>query len=48
MVFFDDILTEFRKMDGKKIDITQDIDMDKLKKELDRKQFESIRRRITF
>jgi len=48
MGHFDDFIRDFKRMDGMKIDITETIDMDKLQKALDRKQFENIRRRITF
>jgi hypothetical protein len=48
MGHFDDLIRDFKRMDGMKIDITETVDMDKLQKALDRKQFENIRRRITF
>tara|TARA_R100001244_G_C5171093_1_gene131659 strand:- start:4067 stop:4213 length:147 start_codon:yes stop_codon:yes gene_type:complete len=48
MVFFDDIFAEFKKMNGKKIDITQEIDIQKLSKELNRETYKDIRRKISF
>jgi hypothetical protein len=48
MGFFDDIFTEFKSMNGKKIDITQEIDIKKLSKELNRETYKDIRRKISF
>jgi hypothetical protein len=48
MGHFDDYIRDFKKLNGMKVDITETIDMDKLQKAFDRKQFEKIRRRITF
>lgn len=48
MAFFDDILEEFKSMNGKKIDITREIDIKKLSKELNRETYKDIRRKISF
>jgi len=48
MAFFDDILEEFKSMNGKKIDITREIDVKLLSKELNRETYKDIRRKISF
>lgn len=48
MAFFDDILEEFKSMNGKKIDITREIDVKLLSKELNRQTYKDIRRKISF
>ena len=48
MGHFDDYIRDFKKLDGVKIDITQEIDIQKLSKELNRETYKDIRRKISF